>query len=391
VSDTYPVYNLTTPFSAPEFSQYVSSWSTYSDDTRGAVSSGTLPDIKLKFDSTEILSAIKFIEDGTAPLIVRSSANPPEPNDDEGIVLKAVVDDAVEVYTVKFNAIVYPDGFSDVDYSATEQSDNLWMYSFGSLDAGNYTFKVIASDGANENALTEYAYIDFVVREAVIIINPITFTGAGDDFEDITLSFECNKAGSYVITEWTAADASDASDTWTGTVIDGWNNIAWDKLSTDSETVYFNFTITSGSLTWDFENQYQVAQTTFYASTVSQVEGIDAVTVAGRISKLGAWQLYDDLDTLKDTGSITDLDFTIRFTKWSGYDEQDHDFSIKFTNGSQSCWYNSSYYAFKKPAVAAAVTTDNNALYAYQASFWTAVGIGAVIVMLAIDLYRKWK
>jgi hypothetical protein len=369
----------------------VSEWSSYSDDTRGAVSSGTVTDIKLKFDSTEVLSAIKFIEDGTAPLIVRSSANPPDPTDDEGIVLKAVVDDAVEVYTVKFNAIVYPDGFSDVDYSATEQTDNLWMYSFSSLDAGNYTFKVIASDGANENDLTEYAYIDFVVREAVIIINPITFTGAGDDFEDITLSFECNKAGSYVITEWTAADASDASDTWTGTVIDGWNNIAWDKLSTDSETVYFNFTITSGSLSWDFENQYQVAQTTFYASTVSQVEGIDAVTVAGRISKLGAWQLYDDLDTLKDTGSITDLDFTIRFTKWSGYDEQDHDFAIKFTNGSQSCWYNSSYYAFKKPAVAAAVTTDNNALYAYQASFWTAIGIGAVIVMLAIDLYRKWK
>ena len=64
VPDTYPLYyNLSTIGTAPEFSMYVSSWSTYSDETRGIISSRIVTDIKLKFDSTEIISEIKFAMD----------------------------------------------------------------------------------------------------------------------------------------------------------------------------------------------------------------------------------------------------------------------------------------------------------------------------------------
>ncbi len=62
---TYPIYNLTTSGAAPEFSMYVSEWSTYSANTRGATTSGNITDIKLRFNSNEILSAIKFIEEIT--------------------------------------------------------------------------------------------------------------------------------------------------------------------------------------------------------------------------------------------------------------------------------------------------------------------------------------
>lgn len=353
VSDTYPVYNLTTSGTSPEFSQYVSEWSTYSDDTRGATTSGTVTDIKLKFDSTEIISEITFIEDGTAPdadIVV--SPNPPD--DDEQVTLSSIVFDTVEVYKVSYNAISYPAGFSDVDYEATEGQENYWSYSFSSLIAGDYCFKVIAGDGANNNTITQsnrdYATVRFTVREADININPITFVGAGEDFEDVTLSFECNRDGTYSVVEWTLSDASDAAETWTGTVIDGWNNLAWDKLDTDSNTVYFNFTITSGSLTWTFENQYQVAQTTFYVLYYNHngPDWSEVVTVTGRITKTASYTVYID-DTEATTGTITNLDFDIEFSKilTSASREAWHDWAIKFTNGSQTCWANGTLYLWK--------------------------------------------
>jgi hypothetical protein len=181
VSNTYSVYNLTTSGTAPEFSQYVSEWSSYSDDTRGATTSGTVTDIKLKFDSTETLSAIKFIEDSTAPAVVRSNVAPLTPDSVSTITLSAVVTDAVEVYKVHFDAIVYPDGFDDIAYYATEQSDNFWSHTFTStLDIGYYCFKVVATDGANENTMTSDSYIDFTVEARSQTIYIRIFDSLGD-------------------------------------------------------------------------------------------------------------------------------------------------------------------------------------------------------------------
>jgi len=363
-------------------------WEDYVFDiTRGAcVTTGTLTDWKfINYDSITI-SAIKFIEDATAPDILDKYLDPSIPADDEAVTITTVAYDAIEVYEVTINAVVYPTGFSDVDYEMTETAqEHVFTYDFDTLTAGYYLFQIEASDGAN----TYSEYISVRVRVAEIVLSPITFFGVGEDFTQMQMSFDINKDCTYTIYEASASSAE--SDTHTGSVSEGWSNIAWDKISVTDTSANFSIKFVNGSLSTWINGSYSIAQTTFYVDA-GQVESLDTVTVAGRISKLGAWQLYDENNILKDTGSITDLDFTIRFTKWSGYDEQNHDFAIKFTNGSQSCWYNSSYYAFKKPAVAAVATTDKNTLYAYQASFWTGVMVVFILAMVAIDFKRRyWK
>jgi hypothetical protein len=195
-SDTYNVWNITTPdtwtgtqvifrpYNPIAFDDF------NTDETRGDwASTGTFNWFYLYFYYVDAsISAIKFIEDGTAPAVVRSSSTPNDPSDDEGVMLTAVVTDAVEVYKVYFDAIVSPAGFSDVPYYATEQTDNLWTYEFATLPTGPYVFKIVATDGANENPLTEYAYIELTVREAAITIEEITLAGAGSDFSMMTFS-----------------------------------------------------------------------------------------------------------------------------------------------------------------------------------------------------------
>ena len=162
---TYPIYNLTTHGVAPEFSYYVGSWSSYSANTRGAIS-GIVTGIKLKFDSTEILSAITFIEDATAPVISDFWVVPFAPIEEDNVTFAIYETDAgAGTYTVIFNAVEYPAGFVDVDFEAVESSDidGLWSYTIDSSDlpAGYYVFEVIASDGANEGtALTIFEVED---------------------------------------------------------------------------------------------------------------------------------------------------------------------------------------------------------------------------------------
>ncbi len=162
---TYSIYNLTTHGVDPEFSYYVSGWSAYSDNTRGAIV-GIVTGIKLKFDSTEILSAIKFIEDATAPVISDFWIVPYTPTEEDNVTFAIYETDAgVGTYTVIFNAVEYPDGFVDIDLDAVESSeiDGLWRYTIASSDlpAGYYVFEVIASDGANEGTeLTIFEVID---------------------------------------------------------------------------------------------------------------------------------------------------------------------------------------------------------------------------------------
>ena len=162
---TYPIYNLTTSGTVPEFSYYVSGWSSYSAETRGAIV-GVCTDIKLNFSSTEIISEIVFIEDGTAPIISDFWIVPYTPTEEDNVTFAIYETDAgAGTYTVIFNAVEYPAGFVDVDLDAVESSeiDGLWSYTIDSSDlpAGYYVFEVIASDGANEGTeLTIFEVID---------------------------------------------------------------------------------------------------------------------------------------------------------------------------------------------------------------------------------------
>ena len=229
ISDTYSVYNLSTSGTAPEFSQYVSGWSTYSDDTRGATTSGTVTDIKLRFDSTEDISSIKFIEDGTAP-DADIVATPTNPYDDESVTLSSIVFDTVEVYKVWFKAITYPDGFSDQDYEATEGQENYWSYTFaaGDLIVGDYCFKVIANDGANNSTISlanrDYATVRFTVREATlrvdnwrIDVGSAEVSGGGYCNKDASVAIyeDPEKDGTYVLRSSTSVSTGTFAFYWT--------------------------------------------------------------------------------------------------------------------------------------------------------------------------------
>jgi hypothetical protein len=171
-TSTYNVLNISTPtgLNSFTFKAGLSPWQFIlqdTTDTRAGIPSGTLTDFYMTEYGGSTISAIKFIEDSTAPSVVRSFYNPRDPDDNEQVTLSCVVTDAVEVYSVAFNAITYPAGFSDIDYDATEGQENLWTYTFSTLTAGYYVFTISASDGANTNSLGAYSYIEITVRDTI--------------------------------------------------------------------------------------------------------------------------------------------------------------------------------------------------------------------------------
>jgi hypothetical protein len=351
VSDTYSVYNLTTSGTAPEFSMYVSSWSTYSDDTRGATSSGTITDIKLRFDGTEDLSEIKFIEDGTSPVVVRSNANPVTPDDSEAVTLSAVVTDAIEVWTVKYNAIVYPSGFSDVDYSANEQSDNLWTYTFsaGTLNEGYYCFLISASDGANTNTATEYAYVDFTVGEVAITQFNLTL-------------WQVNILDYHINIDWATA--------WGNSTLQAYDNDSLQATGTDEDaTLIFakssvvgvhvlDFKISSGTNTiWKNNTQYEIAQDQIVLSNSFYGEDGDSWAFSATVNQNVNYYVYDN-DTLKESGTKTTGFFAISrdFVNTIGK----HIVSIKFNTSLDSEWAGGSYDVDSTLSIDSIGTDQNN-------------------------------
>jgi len=377
-------------------------WSGYKYEYRHAHGmTGTITTFRVMYYKSGVISAIKFIEDSTAPSVVRSSANPPDPTDDEIVTLSAVVTDTVEVYSVDFNAIsTTAIGFSDVDYGATEQSDNLWTYSFakGDLPNGYYCFLITASDGGNTNDPTEYAYVEFTVRESEIALDPIGFEGADPSEVYMQVSFVSNKAGDWSVTEWVLDDKSDAAETQTGSVSEGWNNIAWEKLTTTATIVYFNMTVTNGSLTTVVPGLYGVAQTTFYVEDRAKTETPATVTITGRITKQANYVVYDIDGNIKETDSIDALDFKISFNKWVLDTEQEIFFAIKFTNGSQSCWINWTYYAIDIDAYGQGSGGDPTAppQWAMNIMYWNVfsaviIGLGILGIFIKTGNIPNWR
>ncbi len=352
VSDTYSVYNLTTHGVAPEFSQYVSSWSSYSDVTRGATITGTITDIKLRFDANEIISAITFIEDGTAPTVVRSSSVPYDPEDDETVTLSAVVTDTVEVYTVYFDAIVYPAGFNDIAYYATERQDNLWTYSFSTLGNGYYVFKVVASDGANINDLDYYSYIEFDVEEGTIIINTYTLIGASSDFDYMHYSFHITHDCSFIIEEW--SDTWAKNETHSGNVYEGDNAIAWDKIGVTDIDANYTITFTNGSLSLVVDGSYITAYKLLRITDIdfdnleSSDNWVTNLTINFYTNKDVSWYIYevDNDDALLDSGTSVEGSDTLVWLKDTVRGQ--HDFAVKWTDGVTNVWFNRSYWMYDR-------------------------------------------
>ena len=198
---TYQVWNITTNTkTAVGISLYVSGWSTTDDETRGAMPTGTTTDMRIRTDADCTISGVRFITDSTKPDVARSSVAPVTPDMTSTVTLSAVATDTLEVYKVYFDAIVSPTGFTDTNYYATEQTENLWTYTFGTiLPEGYYCFKVVVSDGANTNDLDYYSYIEFTVgrRSQTVFIRIFDSLGDFVPFE----TFEVYRNGTRQYTD----------------------------------------------------------------------------------------------------------------------------------------------------------------------------------------------
>ena len=349
-STTYQVWNITTNAKASVgISLYVAAWTTTDDETRGAMPTGTTVDIRIRADADCVISAIKFITDATKPDIVRANVAPTDADDTEIVTLSAVATDGVEVYSVSFDAITYPAGYSDTARYATEIADNLWTYSFSTLTAGYYCFKVVVSDGANTNDLDYYSYLDFTVREASISISPISFFGVGEDFAMMTVSFEIDRDATYTVYE--ASDTYPEADTHTGSAAEGWNNVAWDKLTVDDDMVNFSVHFVAGALSTWVNGSYAVAKNTFYFATPPTVgEGHEfadqIVWVSCELSKSATYTVYVD-GVASKTGSTGE---NVYISVDKGIPRgADHEYSFLFQNASQSLMANATFFTYANP------------------------------------------
>jgi hypothetical protein len=396
VSDTYSVYNLTTSGTAPEFSQYVSSWSSYSDDTRGATTSGTVTDIKLKFDSTETLSAIKFIEDATAPDILDKFIDPGEPYDDETVTVMTVAYDGQEVYKCTINAVVCPAAFSDVDYEMTEtDQEHVFTYAFSSLTAGYYLFQIKVSDGAN----TYEEYISVRVREAEILITTYTFFGASSDFSFMQFSGYISRDCTYNISEWSASWP--VNETHTGSVSEGMFNIAWDKIGVNDVDANFTIVFVNGSLSLTIEGYYGTAYkllriTEIKFENVEESQAATNITVNFYTNKDIDWFVYDRDDSDAVLASGSSLEGSDSLTWIKDRSPYSHKYAIKWTDGVSNIWVNGSYWTYRENIDSIDQPgKDWDAADARRTiEFWTTVGAfvaTAGIIAIGISHYKLNK
>jgi len=363
---TYSVWNITTDDIDPMgdagysilFQAYVGGNEYHYDASRGTwEGSGTFADFSLRLytnvDMT--ISAITFIEDGTAP--DADIAFSPDPlYDDEQVTLSSIVFDDVEVYKVWYNAITYPAGFDDIDYAATEGQENYWAYSFTSLTAGDYCFKVIANDGANNSTITQsnrdYATVRFTVREAEITVETYTLFGAGSDFTYMQYSGHISHDCAFIIEEW--SDTWAINETHSGSVTAGDFNIAWDKIGVNDINANYTITFTNGSLTKVITSGYMTAYKLLRIADIdcNNLESSDSwktnITINFYTNKAVDWYIYDVDDNDAALGSGFSLEGTDIITWVQNTARGAHYFAVKWTDGVSSEWFNSSYWIYDR-------------------------------------------
>lgn len=122
------------------------------------------------------------IGDFAAPMIAATNYSPGVPTISTGMTLFAIVTDLVGVEDVWFKAIAYPEGFSDVNYHATEVGTNTWAYSFDGADlpVGVYCFVTYAADLFYQSMASATQYLTIQVSDTTIICYIRIFDSLGD-------------------------------------------------------------------------------------------------------------------------------------------------------------------------------------------------------------------
>lgn len=334
------------------------------------------PYLKIDMPGSWEIHDLKFWEDATPPTISEKFANPPDPYDDESVMFTVLASDGWDLYTVTLNALEYPSGFNDVDYTMTETVDNtLYKYSFDTMLDGDYVFIITADDGAN----TAVSYYPITVRESEIDVDTVTLFGAGDDFTMMQWSFAINKDCTYVINEWSTNNP--ASDTHSGSVASGTRNIAWTKLTTVDSQVNFTVTFSNGSLSYVFESSYEVAQTALAINSYDFGFTQNEVTFNFDMTKDGTYTLYLN-DVQEATDSFSTGSNFLNWTRTSSTDPAEVRAALKLSDGITTLWRNRTYDEYSLTAfsiesfifsigddvVTAFVQTsfDNGTAYLYQ-------------------------
>ena len=308
------------------FSAYVGEWlpsgSTNWWETRGDYgTTGTLTDFRIAFIDDTSYGAIKFIEDGTAPSVLRISATPPEPDDTESVTLSALATDTVEVYKVWFRPITGPTGFSQTDYEATEQTDNLWTYEFSSLDEGYWAFKAIANDGANNSTLDADSVTDFWVREKELIISNTLYT---ETSIQCTFAGQTNVACDYVIYD-------DDVEQESGNKAAGSFFLDWNKQTSVGTHNWGIKFYTASDTDWH-NGSYEVLTTTLLVTEYGIRTTTNYAYLHGYVNLNANYTVYEETVQV-GTGSVSAGSFEIRWTKASLDIEN---VTVLFESGSQS-------------------------------------------------------
>jgi hypothetical protein len=219
----------------------------------------------------------------------------------------------------------------------TEVTDNeLFKYTFSSLPKDDYVFKIIASDGAQ----TDIEYVAIKVRESEIDVKAVSFFGVGADFTQMTFSFDINKDSTYSIEE--ASENVAESETHSGSVTEGLNNLAWDKLDTADEIVNFTITFENGTLSRVVEGQYQVAQTVLEIRSYFWGFTQNEVSLNVDMSKTGNYAVYlDDVQT--DTGALVTGSNFINWSRPTSTDPSEVRAAVKVFDAANTFWLNQTY------------------------------------------------
>lgn len=306
------------------------------DETRGGFeTSGTCTDIYFVNYESMTLSAFTFIEDQNAPTITNFWITPYTPTEDDAISMAVYATDAIEVYSVIFNAIDYPSGFTDIDYEATESANqsDLWNYTFSSMIAGYYAWKVTVSDGVN--TATDILVLQVVTNELSITDIILITTGT----TQVQVSGKSNKDASYTIYE--DAGSGDV-DKGSGSVNSGWFSITWNKESTAGATVSIGIKFTSGTYTTWVNGSYSVASATvLFISDTLTTDTTSELQLSGYTNLACNYTVFSNDTENGFSGELTTGSFAITWTKETASGL--HRWAVKFNDTSTTRWVNGSY------------------------------------------------
>jgi len=356
---TYQVFNVTTDATDNHaefyFTMYNGAWGTATDNTRGPTATGTITDIRLQFQgdtsaaATRYISAVKFIIDATAPVILDRFATPANPNPDDSVTISVIVSEAIEVYEVTLNAVAYPAGFSDVDYICSEEVANTaFNYTFSDLDEGYYLFEITANDGANE----DIEYLPVTITAKTFIISDVVLITSTETLASISGYSTLDAA--YTIYE-------NDTNSGSGSISAGWFSIAWTKDDTAGAYVELGLKFVAGGVTHWVNGSYSVASAVVLQVTDTLHTESDTTNYLSGYANLGCtWTAYDN-NSLIDSGSLGAGSFAIRWDKQTT--EGLHEWGIKFISGAITRWVNGTYAADGIVIENAWAGQDNDTVY----------------------------